>query len=245
MKKNYTFRSRFFLLLRIFLILSIIVNLGIGIFIIVRDKDVSKPEVFQELSKRAEYVVWAVLTFVLSYTTEYIERNRKIDIPDILEVVIVFFIFAGIFLSNTFNLYYRLWWWDDLLHMLSGVIIGFIGFIVIYTINHKYSMDISPLLVAVFSFSFAVTIGVFWEIGEFSLDVLLGTANQKWNLPDDSVLIGKPYQGSGLRDTMSDLIVDSIGAFITSTVTYFLYKNDKKKTLAEMKKILEPGTAEC
>ena len=105
-------------------------------------------------------------------------------------------------------------------------------------------MDISPLLVAVFSFSFAVTIGVFWEIAEFSLDVLLGTANQKWNLSDDAVLIGKPYQGSGLRDTMSDLIVDSIGAFITSTVTYFLYKNDKKKTLAEMKKILEPGTAE-
>src|SRR5574344_1138523 len=167
MKKNHTFRSRFFLLLRTFLILSFAVNLGIGIFIVVRDKDVSKPEVLQELSKTIELAVWAVLTFVLSYTTEYIERNRKVDIPDILEVVIVFFIFAGIFLSNTFNLYYRLWWWDDLLHMFSGVIIGFIGFILIYTINHKHSMDISPLLVAVFSFSFAVTIGVFWEIAEF------------------------------------------------------------------------------
>ena len=60
----------------------------------------------------------------------------------------------------------------------------------------------------------------------------------KMGLPPDSVLLGKPYQGSGLRDTMSDLIVDCLGALITSFITYFAYKKDKKRTLEQMKTII-------
>lgn len=64
-------------------------------------------------------------------------------------------------------------------------------------------------------------------------------ANQKWDLPDTEILMGRPYQGSGLRDTMSDLIVDSIGAFITSVITYHLYKNKRKETLEKMQKMIK------
>jgi uncharacterized membrane protein YjdF len=149
----------------------------------------------------------------------------------------VIFLYASIFLSARFGLYYHFFWWDDFLHTLSGVIIGFLGFIVMYKINEKYSMDISPLLVAVFAFTFAVTMGVLWEIFEFSMDIMLGTDMQKWSLPENVRILGKSYQGSGLRDTMSDLIVDSLGALITSAICYFLYKHEKKKTLAMMHEI--------
>ncbi|MDR1025318.1 MAG: hypothetical protein LBL56_06275, partial [Treponema sp.] len=138
-----------------------------------------------------------------------------------------------------FKLYYKFFWWDDLLHTMSGIITGFIGFIVIYKINYRYSMDISPLLVSLFSFAFAVTMGVFWEIMEFSCDALIGSANQKWDLSDTEILMGRPYQGSGLRDTMSDLILDSIGALVTSLITYYIYKNKKKRTLEEMGKMIK------
>ncbi|MDX9816200.1 MAG: hypothetical protein RBT06_04605, partial [Smithellaceae bacterium] len=116
-------------------------------------------------------------------------------------------------------------------------IIGFIGFIAIYKINGKYSMNISPLLVAVFSFTFAITIGVFWEIFEFVLDVFFETTLQSWDLPETEILMGASYQGSGLRDTMSDLIVNSMGALLTSFICYFLYKKEKKKTLQMMREI--------
>lgn len=232
------FRKRFFFILRATLLLSIVLNIGIGAFVVLQDGDVTKPEVLEELGKRGEFVFWAFVTFVLTYATRYIEKNRKIIVPDALELVITLFIYAGIFLSNQFNLYYKFWWWDDLLHFFSGIIIGFIGFIVIYIINHNYSMDISPLLVALFTFTFAVTLGVFWEILEFTLDALLASDHQKWGLPPDAVLLGKAYQGSGLRDTMSDLIVDCLGALITSFITYFAYKKDKKRTLEQMKGII-------
>lgn len=235
---NVGFRKKFFLILRATLLLSIVLNIGIGAYLVLEDGDVTKPEVMEALQERFEYIVWSLITFILTYATSYIEKNRKINIPNALEVVITLFIYAGIFLSNQFNLYYKFWWWDDLLHFFSGIIIGFIGFIVIYIINHNYSMDISPLLVALFTFTFAVTLGVFWEVLEFTLDALLASDHQKWGLPPDSVLLGKPYQGSGLRDTMSDLIVDCLGALITSFITYFAYKKDKKRTLEQMKGII-------
>ena len=221
-------KNRIYLIVRFALIVSIIVNIFLTTFFVLSYYNATKTEVVNEMSKRIALIFWGIITFGLTYGTEYIEKKEKIDIPDILETVIVLFIYASLYLSVRFDLYYRFFWWDDLLHMLSGVIIGFIGFIAIYKINNKYSMNISPLLVATFSFTFAVTLGVLWEVLEFSSDVFLGTANQKWNLPESEILIGKAYQGSGLRDTMSDLIVNSIGSLITSIVTYFMYKYEKK-----------------
>jgi uncharacterized membrane protein YjdF len=99
-------------------------------------------------------------------------------------------------------------------------------------------VNISPLLIALFAFTFSVTMGVMWEVLEFFLDVLTGSAHQKWDLPETTMLIGKPYQGSGLRDTMSDLIVDSIGALVTSIITYHLNKYQSKKILAQMQDMI-------
>ncbi len=232
-------RDKVFRLVRTLLVISVLGNFIIILGVVFHDDTVTREEVVAETTKRLEFVFWGAITFVLTFGTDYIEKREKMDIPDALEIVILIFIYAGLFLSARFELYYRFWWWDDLLHTLSGVIIGFIGFIVIYKINHQFSMDISPLLVALFSFTFAVTLGVMWEIMEFGADVFLGTANQKWDMPATEIMMGKPYQGSGLRDTMSDLIVDSVGAFITSVLTYFLYKNEKKETLERMRKLIK------
>lgn len=236
--KGSSFRDKIYFFIRTGLIISVLANIVVTLVLIFDDQSVTKAEVISEIPKRINFIFWGVVTFILTFGTKYVQKRNKINIPEILDIVIMVFIFSGLFLSVRYNLYYRFFWWDDLLHTISGVIIGFIGFIMIYKINHKYSMDISPLLVAVFSFTFAVTMGVFWEILEFTSDVFLGTANQKWNLPDTEILIGKVYQGSGLRDTMSDLIVSSIGAFITSIIAYFMFKNEKEKILKEMKKII-------
>ena len=222
--------------IRFLLIVSMLTNIVFIALHLFSDDFVTKNEILEELSKRIELLFWAAATLALTFLPDYIEY-KNIHLPHILEIVIVIFIFAGIFLSVRFELYYQVFWWDDLLHTLSGIIIGFLGFIIIYKINSKYSMDISPLLVAVFAFTFAMTMGVIWEIFEFALDVFFGTTMQSWDLPHDTTLIGRSFQGSGLRDTMSDLIVNSLGALLTSVICYFLYKREKKKTLALMQEI--------
>ncbi|HON59515.1 MAG TPA: hypothetical protein PLT45_08305 [Smithella sp.] len=223
--------------IRFLLIISIAVNITLMIMGLFPDEHVTKQEILEAFSKKIELLFWTLVTLVLSFLPDYIEKRRHIHLPHVLEIIIVAFIFAGIFLSVRFDLYYQVFWWDDLLHTVSGIIIGFIGFIIIYKINGRYCMDISPLLVAVFAFTFAVTMGVIWEFFEFAMDAIFETTMQSWDLPETTLLMGKPFQGSGLRDTMSDLIVNSIGAFITSVICYFLYKEDKKKTLVLMREI--------
>lgn len=225
-------------IIRSVLTLSILLYIALIVFQLLTDGLSGGKTFVATASQYAEYIFWALLTLILSFFPDYLERHSRIHFPIIINTAIVVFIFAGIYLSARFNLYYRFFWWDDLLHTMSGVIIGFIGFIITYLLNKRYSLDMNPLFVAIFAFSFAVTLGVMWEFFEFGMDMFFGTANQKWDLPADAVLLGKPYQGSGLRDTMSDLIVDSIGALITSTICYGLYKNEKKKTLETLQQML-------
>jgi VanZ family protein len=227
-------RNTIFLVIRITLLASVVLNIVLFFIGLLNNTGEDASQIFSLYSKNFEFIFCALITLILSFGPSVIETRQKIDIPDILEIVIVLFIYAGIFLSSLFNLYYTYFWWDDLLHIISGVITGFIGFIAIHKMNYKYSMNISPVLVAVFSFTFAVTLGVIWEVLEFFCDALTGSAHQKWDLPDTEILLGRPYQGTGLRDTMSDLIVDSIGALITSIITYYMYKKQRKTTLEKM-----------
>ena len=153
----------------------------------------------------------------------------------ILLLICALFVLAALVLGEWLKVYDAVWWWDDMLHGLSGVILGLIGLLGIYFLNARYGMKISPALVAVFVFCFAVTAGVMWEIYEFVVDVIFKTAMQQWNMPSSAIVIGRSYQGMGLRDTMSDLIVASIGGAIAATIAYFAYKNRRVTVLSIMK----------
>ena len=84
-------------------------------------------------------------------------------------------------------------------------------------------MKLSPAFVSLFAFCFAVTLGVFWEVYEFTFDGILGINMQKFMLEDGTQLIGR----AALFDTMKDLIVDMVGAFIVSLSGYFFMNEEK------------------
>ncbi len=151
------------------------------------------------------------LTFILTFLPALIERRFKVYLPTELEAVIVLFIYATLFLGGVHGYYEKFWWWDILLHGSSSITLGMVGFLIIYTLYYEKRLHGSALLVAIFSFTFAVAIGSLWEIVEFSFDHTLGTH----------------MQSTGLMDTMSDLIVDSLGAFLTSVAGYFYIKSGR------------------
>ncbi|MCX7821343.1 MAG: hypothetical protein N2258_06675 [Brevinematales bacterium] len=228
-------RNLFFWITRLSVFLSIFLNSISAIIEIFSDKIVEKGEIFLKFSERGEIFLGAFIFLILSIIPDYIEMKNKVDIPDILEIIVIIFIYASTYMSVRFNLYYNFFWWDDLLHTFSGIIIGFLGFIFVFKLNENYSLNLNPFLVALFAFCFSVTMGVLWEIFEFTTDALIKTTHQKWDLPPESILLGKPYQGSGLRDTMSDLILDSIGALFSSMVGYVMYKARKMEVIKYIK----------
>lgn len=176
---------------------------------------------------RSDYVLMLLecIIGIFALTLPSILRKKfKIEIPDKMYYLYVVFLYAAIFLGEVRDFYYTIPYWDTILHTLSGVMIGFIGFSLIDILNKdNEKVTLSPFFVAFFAFCFAITVGVVWEFYEFTSDGLLGTNMQKYKLKDGTELVGK----EALQDTMEDLVVDAVGAFSATTIGYISLKYKK------------------
>lgn len=149
-----------------------------------------------------------LITLLVSFLPAIIQRNYRIIIPTEFEFVLLVFAYASLFLGELHGYYTLFWWWDVVLHSLSSLSFGFLGFLVLYILYREEKIKTSPVLIAVFSFCFAVAIGSIWEIFEFSMDRFFGLNMQK----------------SGLQDTMGDVIVNASSALMIATVGYIYIK---------------------
>ena len=146
----------------------------------------------------------------------------QIEIPSGMLVLYAIFLYGAIFLDEVRSFYYTVPHWDTILHTFSGGMLGALGFSFVTLLNKtdKIPLNLSPIFIAIFAFCFAVTLGVFWEIYEFTFDGVLGLNMQKFSLESGELLMGR----AALQDTMKDLIVDCLGAFIMALVGYISLK---------------------
>ncbi|MDD5071853.1 MAG: hypothetical protein PHQ42_03920 [Patescibacteria group bacterium] len=174
------------------------------------------------------------LVLVLSFSPEFFFRRYNIFLPNSLQIFAIVFIYAGLFLGEVRSFYIKFWWWDSLLHLLSGLALGFAGFLLVYIFNKTGKFRSSHILLAVFSFCFALALGALWEIFEFFLDHFFHLDMQNAR---DLCDITMDYCDSrlGVIDTMYDLVLDSAGA-LGASVIGFLYL--KKKTPSFIKEII-------
>lgn len=158
----------------------------------------------------------SILALVLMFLPEIIENSVKISLPIEFDLVLMLFIYAAIFLGGVVDAYDRIWWWDAVLHTGSGFILGFAGFLMLYVKLLQKKIQASPMLVGLIIFSFGLAFGAVWEIFEFAVDGIFGTNMQK----------------NGLRDTMWDLIVDSIGALAMAIIGSRFVENPRQGVIA-------------
>lgn len=154
-----------------------------------------------------------------------ISRKLRLEIPSVMYVLFLIFLYCAIYLGEVRNFYYDISNWDTILHGFSGAMLGALGFSFVALLNRedRVPINLSPLFVVIFAFCFAITLGVFWEIYEFSFDGLLGLNMQKAYLEDGTALIGR----MALMDTMKDLILDALGALLTCIIGYISLKYKK------------------
>jgi len=148
---------------------------------------------------------------LLTLLPAIIRRSFKVHLPIEIELYVIAFTFAALFLGEHKKYYFIFFWWDEILHFSSGILFGIVAFLLIYIINEEKpgSLQLSPGFMALFSFAFAVMIGILWEIFEFTMDHSFGLNMQRG-----------PY----LFDTMKDIILDASSALLTALLAYFYMK---------------------
>lgn len=144
----------------------------------------------------------------------WLRRRFHIYLPPETELLAIVFIYVTLFLGEFGDFYNRFWWWDIVVHMGSGFLLGLVAFILVYVLNHapRTELNLSPEFIALFAVVFALAVGALWEIFEFSMDNFLGLNMQR----------------SGLVDTMWDLIVALTGACVVSAMGYAYLRNHRE-----------------
>ncbi len=211
-----------------------------------------------------ENVFVCVLTLVLLLIPQIIERSFKVNLPDVLEVIILLFVFAAEILGELQCYYIKYPYWDTMLHTINGFICAAAGFALVDVLNRneKIKLSLSPIYMAIVAFCFSMTVGVLWEFFEFGCDRLLLTDMQKDTVVqtisstmldptgsnkaviisdiNETVVNGEAlgvagYLDVGLYDTMKDLFVNFIGAVVFSVIGFIYVKNrGKKKSIAAL-----------
>jgi hypothetical protein len=160
------------------------------------------------LLMRGEWPQVFFVAGIMALTLAPVMFRWPVEIPSEIQIVAVLFVFASLFLGEVRGYYERFGWWDMALHSTSGLLLGLLGFMLVYMLNEDEHVDLHmrPAFLALFAFFFAVGIGALWEIFEFGMDLYAGTNMQP----------ATPGDPSGLTDTMHDLIVDTVGAAVVS-----------------------------
>lgn len=219
--------------------------------------------VLQFFNHNYENVFLCLLTLGLMLMPSILQVTFKVEFPSTLEIIILGFIFAAEILGEIQSFYIYFPYWDTILHTLNGFLCAAIGFSLVEILNrHKrVQFNMSPIFLAIVAFSFSMTIGVLWEFFEFGMDSLFGYDMQKdtvvyfisstyldptkqnfrVTIPNinEVVINGAPlgvggYLDIGLIDTMMDLWVNFIGAFIFAILGYFYLKHQNKSVILNL-----------
>ena len=143
------------------------------------------------------------------YLIEFILRFRVSNSVLLFYNIYVFF---ASFLGTAFSFYARISFYDDIMHTLFGYVGCVVGLYLLIKMSDYKKMSIPFAMVMMFFVSMGC--GAVWEIIEFACDT--------W--------FGAQCQGSGIQDTMGDIVNNFIGALVFET-HYLLYRLTKKNLL--------------
>ena len=176
-------------------------------------------------SDYALMVVQCSLGILAMLLPGWLARKWRVEIPSGMMILYLLFLYAAIYLGEVQSFYSRIPHWDMILHGFSGGMLGALAFSFVRLLNNsdRVHLVLSPLFTAVFAFCFSITLGVFWEFYEYSMDGMLGLNMQRFLQEDGMAFHGR----AALCDTMQDLMINAVGALFTSAVGFISLKYKK------------------
>ena len=193
--------------LRLTALIHLVVVVGLVLFLLRRDW---------------ENVFLTTVVLALMLIPALLRRRYRIALPPEFQLLSAAFVFLTLFLGSAADWYYRIWWWDMVLHAGSGFLLGIIGFLAMFLLNKtdQIPKGITPFFMCFFAVTFAVFLGVLWEIFEWAVDQVAPALNMQ-------------SSETGVDDTMHDLIVDTGGAVIVAAMGWAYIRTGRYSFIAD------------
>ena len=175
-------------------------------------------------------IINSIATILSVLAIIIINNFSIIKIPLYLELLFIIFIISNFIFGEMIGLFRTTTWFDGAVHALGGCVLTVSAIFLFQVLESKSKIRLSsqPFLFIILAFALASTIGVLWELIEYTTDGLIGSNMQRFL----SLIDGKPLIGrAALNDTMNDFILNSLGALIICIPSYILLDNKRLKNL--------------
>lgn len=130
--------------------------------------------------KNYDNVFLCFFTLILFLLPFVLSKKLNIELPSLLEIIILLFIYSAEVLGEIQNFYNTFSHWDTILHTINGFLCAGVGLALTDLLNNNSkNIKLSPIYVVLVSFCFSMTIGVLWEFFEFASDRYFFTDMQK------------------------------------------------------------------
>jgi len=113
-------------------------------------------------------IFWALITFPAVFT-----HNRITIIPLEIKLVFFIFIFLQFVIGEARDFYTEVPYYDKFVHTMGGVMVGFIGLMIVYTAHVYGKLKASLPVMAMLIILVSVGFGGLWEIVEYLSDRIL------------------------------------------------------------------------
>ena len=91
--------------------------------------------IFTVVTENYESAFLCLLTLVLLIVPSFLQVALRIELPTMLEITMLIFIFAAEILGEIFNFYSIFPFWDTVLHTLNGFLAAAIGLSLVRLLN--------------------------------------------------------------------------------------------------------------
>lgn len=154
------------------------------------------------------------------------------EVPPLSQTMLNLIIFIGIVFGSYMGIFDSVWWFDIFMHIMSGFVCAVFGYDFAVIIQRKKG-QCAATLAAIFSLMFALSIAVGWEFYEFLMDTLHGTNLQLAKEGAETAMFDlakyhNEYGYLGLFDTMTDMMMNTIGGLVGMTFMIILRNRNKK-----------------
>jgi hypothetical protein len=143
------------------------------------------------------------MNILKGYNMTYMRKKK----PLLIWILILSFVLALLHLTFTkLSIYWSVWWADNLVHFVGGIVVALIGFWILYFSQKKIPASKTKSFVTIVAF--VILIGILWEVFEYKAGIVQASI--------------ETYKLDTLHDLFSDLCGGIVGWFVCTSKKYFL-----------------------
>lgn len=150
--------------------------------------------------------------FPLIMVPYVLDKIKGYQIDEKLIFFYYLFLLFALVMGSILKVFYQIWWFDLFTHFLSGILTSIFAYIILekYQLT-SYQYRFFALL---FILAFTVFVAGCWEYFEFTCDKLF-SSDVQW--------VAK----TGVDDTMTDMLIATLGGILSSIYYYIQIRNKK------------------